>query len=133
MQKEKQKEKQKKIDDLTPNIAKENAKRIAKRLYDIGAKKVELLNMCKKNEEFQFMILASGTTQTTVKLLASETIKFANQQNIKLYKIEGEFKAEWIVLDFYDFVAHILMDSARAKYNLDKLWKTSKNQIKFNS
>lgn len=110
----------------------ENAKMFAKRLYDIGAKKVELLDISKKNEEFLYMILSSSTSSAATKLLASEIKKFADKKCVKIYKTDGEFKGEWIVFDFGWFVMHILVDSARAKYNLDKFWKAGKNQIKFN-
>ena len=110
----------------------ENAKAFAKRLYDIGAKKVELLDISKKNEEFLYMILSSSTSSAATKLLASEIKKFADKKGVKIYKTDGEFKGEWIVLDFDWFVMHILVDSARTKYNLDKFWKAGKNQIKFN-
>lgn len=110
----------------------EHAKIFAKRIYDIGAKKVELLDISKKNEEFLYMILASSNSSVATKLLANEIKKFADKKGVKIYKTDGEFKGEWIVFDFGWFVMHILVDSARTKYNLDKLWKIGKNQIKFN-
>ena len=109
----------------------ENAKMFAKRLYDIGAKKVELLDISKKNEEFLYMILASSNSTVASHLLADEMKKFADKKGVKIYKTDGEFKGEWIVFDFGWFVMHILVDLARTKYNLDKLWKASKNQIRF--
>ncbi|MBP3389933.1 MAG: ribosome silencing factor [Clostridia bacterium] len=109
----------------------ENAKIFAKRLYDLGAKKVELLDISKKNEEFLYMILSSSNSSVASHLLADEIKKFAEKKGVKIYKIDGEFKGEWIVFDFGWFVMHILVDSARIKYNLDKFWKAGKNQIKF--
>lgn len=45
-------------------------------------------------------------------------------------KIEGYFKGEWIVFDFANVTLHIFLTKVREKYNLDKLYKPKKVEIK---
>ncbi len=35
---------------------------------------------------------------------------------------EGTNKADWILLDYVDFVVHIFIDESRSYYNLERLW-----------
>ena len=35
---------------------------------------------------------------------------------------EGERKADWILLDYVDFVVHVFLAERRAYYNLERLW-----------
>lgn len=35
---------------------------------------------------------------------------------------EGERKADWILLDYVDFVVHVFLSERRSYYNLERLW-----------
>ena len=39
--------------------------------------------------------------------------------------IEGKTQAEWVLMDYVDFVVHIFSESARKFYDLERLWKTA--------
>jgi ribosome-associated protein len=39
--------------------------------------------------------------------------------------IEGYNQAEWVLLDFVDFVVHIFSERARKFYDLERLWKSA--------
>ena len=38
---------------------------------------------------------------------------------------EGYNQAEWVLMDYVDFVVHIFSESARKFYDLERLWKTA--------
>jgi len=40
--------------------------------------------------------------------------------------IEGYRQAEWILLDYVDFVVHVFSGAARTYYDLERLWRTAK-------
>lgn len=40
--------------------------------------------------------------------------------------IEGYDAAEWILMDYGDFIVHIFSESARAYYDLERLWRHAK-------
>ena len=106
-------------------------KSIAKWLFEIGAARVDLLDVRQKNQEFDYMVLSCTAQTQGAKLIAAELIKFATSNNIPLQHTEGQYKGDWIVLDFGEFVVHILTGNTRTRFHLDKLWKTTKNQIQY--
>jgi ribosome-associated protein len=40
--------------------------------------------------------------------------------------IEGYDAAEWILMDYGDFIVHIFSETARAYYDLERLWRHAK-------
>ena len=40
--------------------------------------------------------------------------------------VEGYRSAEWILLDYFDFVVHVFSPSARTFYGLERLWGTAR-------
>jgi ribosome-associated protein len=41
-------------------------------------------------------------------------------------RVEGFKTAEWILLDYGDFVVHVFDEKARRFYDLERLWRESK-------
>ena len=39
--------------------------------------------------------------------------------------MEGYNQAEWLLMDYVDFVVHIFSENARKFYDLERLWKTA--------
>jgi ribosome-associated protein len=39
--------------------------------------------------------------------------------------IEGYQQAEWVLLDYVDFVVHIFNEQSRKYYDLERLWKSA--------
>ena len=42
------------------------------------------------------------------------------------FSIEGYEPAEWILMDYGDFVVHIFSEAARSYYDLERLWRHAK-------
>ena len=40
--------------------------------------------------------------------------------------MEGYTQAEWILMDYGDFLVHIFSTTARAYYELERLWRQAK-------
>jgi ribosome-associated protein len=39
---------------------------------------------------------------------------------------EGYDQADWILMDYGDFIVHVFSNSARAYYDLERLWRHAK-------
>lgn len=109
----------------------EKSKLIALKLQEFGAKKIELLDLSRKSTDIKFLILSNVSNAQMAKVVANDIQQFANAQGLEISHIDGAFRGEWIVIDCEDIIIHIFTEQARIKYNLEKLWKDSKNSIKF--
>ena len=46
---------------------------------------------------------------------------------------KGYRQAEWVLLDYVDFVIHVFAEKARRYYEFERLWKSAKRLIPPNS
>jgi len=37
-------------------------------------------------------------------------------------RIEGDARAEWVLMDYFDFVVHVFVPEKREFFNLERLW-----------
>jgi outer membrane biosynthesis protein TonB len=53
------------------------------------------------------------------------------QNDVEVLEREGIEQSDWVVVDCYDFLVHIMTKDVRERYNLDKLWGDGRNIRKF--
>lgn len=71
----------------------------------------------------EFFIFASGANQRQVQAIADEiTEKLKAELSVRAVRIEGYNAAEWVLLDYGDFIVHIFEKNAREFYDLERLW-----------
>ena len=70
----------------------------------------------------EYFIIANGTSNTQVKMLADEVEYQLGEMGIKPHKVEGYQSGNWIVLDYIDVVVHIFLSETREFYSLERLW-----------
>ncbi|MDM7921678.1 MAG: ribosome silencing factor [Pyrinomonadaceae bacterium] len=72
----------------------------------------------------EFFIIASGGNQRQVQAIADEiSEQLKKQLNRKPVRVEGYNSAEWVLIDFGDFIVHIFDKDARDFYDLERLWR----------
>lgn len=75
----------------------------------------------------EFFIITSGTNQRQVRAIADEIIEqLKKQMKVKAIRVEGYNGAEWVLLDYGDFVVHIFNEKSRGFYDLERLWRDAK-------
>ncbi|KXA19021.1 iojap-like protein [Gardnerella vaginalis] len=70
------------------------------------------------------MLVVSASNERQVLAVAEEIEKdlFLKDNKRKALSREGLELAQWILLDFGDFVVHVMHEEARAFYRLERLW-----------
>ena len=109
----------------------EISKQIAIELEKLGAKRIEILDVSKKTNQAKFFIFSSMADETISKATAIQIQEYIKNLGLELIHIDGHIKGEWIVEDFAEIILHIFTENSRNKYNLEKLWKDSKNSVKY--
>lgn len=73
-----------------------------------------------------FFVLASGANERQVQAIADEVLERLKKTGNPAARVEGRKTAEWILLDYGDFIVHVFADKARKFYDLERLWRESK-------
>jgi len=75
----------------------------------------------------EYFLIASGMNQRQVQAIADEiTEQLKKQLNARVVRMEGYNAAEWVLLDYGDFIVHIFDKDARDFYDLERLWRDAK-------
>lgn len=73
-----------------------------------------------------YILLASGTNSRQVQAIADGVEFNLKQEGSYVNHVEGYKQAEWIMLDYVDFVVCVFSERARRYYDLERLWKSAK-------
>ena len=72
----------------------------------------------------EFFVITHGTNQRHVQAIADEVVqKLKKTKKFQPIRVEGYAAAEWILLDYGDFVAHVFNEESRGFYDLERLWR----------
>lgn len=72
----------------------------------------------------EFFLIASGANQRQVQAIADEiNEQLRKQLDTRPVRVEGYNSADWVLLDYGDFVVHIFNGEARDFYDLARLWR----------
>lgn len=75
----------------------------------------------------EFFIICSGANQRQVQAISDEiNERLKKDLGARVVRIEGYRGAEWVLLDYGDFVVHIFEKDARDFYDLERLWRDAK-------
>ncbi|HSS19963.1 MAG TPA: ribosome silencing factor [Pyrinomonadaceae bacterium] len=73
-----------------------------------------------------YFVITSGTNERQVQAISDEVVDKLKKAGTPVNRVEGYKSAEWILLDYGDFVMHIFAEKSRAFYDLERLWRESK-------
>ena len=73
-----------------------------------------------------FFVIATGTNRRQVQAISDEVVERLKHSGTRAARVEGYQTAEWILVDYGDFVVHVFDDKARRFYDLERLWREAK-------
>lgn len=72
-----------------------------------------------------YFLVCSGTNPRQIQAICDEVEHQLEHSGMRPAHIEGYRRAEWVLLDYVDFVVHIFSERARRYYDLERLWKSA--------
>jgi ribosome-associated protein len=69
-----------------------------------------------------FFLICTGANPRQVHAIADAIEQALKAKKVRATHVEGYQRAEWILLDYFDFVVHVFSTNARQFYGLDRLW-----------
>ena len=73
-----------------------------------------------------YFLICSGTSGRQVQAIADEVQRLLQADGLRPSHVEGYNHAEWVLIDYVDFVVHVFSERARSFYGLERLWKTAR-------
>jgi len=93
---------------------------------DKKAEELSILEMEKGSGAFtDYFVLCSGTNPRQVQAIADEVELRLKATGLRPNQVEGYKQAEWVLVDYVDFVVHVFSEKARKFYDLERLWKSA--------
>jgi len=94
---------------------------------DKKAEELSILEMEKGSGAFtDYFVLCSGSNPRQVQAIADEVELRLKHAGLRPTHVEGYNQAEWVLVDYVDFVVHVFSEKARKFYDLERLWKSAK-------
>lgn len=94
---------------------------------DKKGEELSILEMEKGSGAFtDYFVLCSGTNPRQIQAIADEVELRLKSAGLRPTHVEGYNQAEWVLIDYVDFVVHVFSEKARKFYDLERLWKSAK-------
>lgn len=102
--------------------SKQLAKLVIAALEDLKAIDLQVIDVGRLTSVTDYMVIVTGTSSRHVKALADTVIERALEAGMRPLSSQGLEQGEWALVDLNGVVVHSLQASARAHYQLEKLW-----------
>ncbi len=72
-----------------------------------------------------YFLITSGSNPRQIQAISDEVELRLGQVGVRPTHVEGYPQAEWVLLDYVDFVVHVFSERARKFYDLERLWRSA--------
>ena len=87
------------------------------------AEDVAVLDVRKTSSITDYFVIASGTSEPHLRAIMSElTDRLREEHGVRARATDGNLRAPWQVLDFFDVIVHVMRRDVREHYDLEGLW-----------
>lgn len=110
-------------------MSKQTRQQVAVAVGAVENKKGEdlaILEMDRNSGAFtDYFVVCTGTNPRQIQAISDEVERRLSEDGVRPNSVEGYSQAEWVLLDYVDFVVHIFSQRARNFYDLERLWKSA--------
>ena len=89
-------------------------------------KAIRVLDLREITSFADFFVIVSGANTRQIQTIADEIALRLKKRGEQANSIEGYQNAEWVLMDYGDYVIHIFSEKARTYYDLERLWRGAK-------
>jgi ribosome-associated protein len=73
-----------------------------------------------------YFVILTGTNTRQIQAIADEIHQHLKKLGEMPNSMEGYDNAEWVLMDYGDYLIHIFSEKARLYYDLERLWRDAK-------
>jgi ribosome-associated protein len=93
---------------------------------DKKAEHVIVLDLRNSSAFTDFFILCTGTNPRQVQAIADGVREALRRDAVRPSLVEGYEQAQWVLIDYFDFIVHVFAPATREFYGLERLWGDAK-------
>lgn len=91
--------------------------------HDTKAENVRVRHLEPVTSFTDYFVIASATNERQVQAIANAIEERLLKMGVRALHVEGYSAAQWVLLDYGDFLVHSLLEERRDYYGLERLWK----------
>ena len=90
------------------------------------ASEVRVLDLREVSTFTDFFVICSGANARQIQAICDGVQLELKREGELPLGVEGYDKADWVLVDYGDFIVHIFSPAAREFYGLERLWRQAK-------
>jgi ribosome-associated protein len=110
---------------VTTNSLRPEIRAAVEAAQDKQAVDITVLNLSGAGAFAEYFLLCSGQSQPQIQAIGESIEERLHREGRRVVHREGKSSAEWVLLDYGDFVVHIFSERARQYYDLERLWRSA--------
>lgn len=83
---------------------------------------LKVLHLEKISDFTDYFLICSGSSERQVQAIADAVQEKMREERVRPLHVEGYNRAQWVLLDYGDFVVHVFQEEPRRFYSLERLW-----------
>jgi ribosome-associated protein len=104
-----------------------DSKKLALRCRELADNKkadnIVILDVRKISTVTDYFVIASGSSEPHLRAIVGEIAdRLRDEQGLRPRAIDGDLRAAWQALDYFDVIVHVMRQDVREKYDLEGLW-----------
>lgn len=104
-----------------------DSKKLALLCYELAdnkkAENIVILDVRKLSGITDFFVIASGNSEPHLKAITQEiTVRLKEDHGLYAEGTDGTMPTNWVALDYFDVIVHLMLTETREFYDLEGLW-----------
>ncbi len=91
--------------------------------HDTKAENVRVRHLEPVTSFADYFVIASASNERQVQAIANAVEERLLKIGVRALHVEGYTTAQWVLLDYGDFLVHSLLEERRDYYGLERLWR----------
>ncbi len=82
-----------------------------------------VLDVRKLSSVTDYFVIVSGSSAPHLRAIVNEIgDKLRQDHDLRPRAVDGNLNGDWVVLDYFDVIVHVMRAEVRARYDLESLW-----------
>jgi len=87
------------------------------------AENLLVLDVRKLSSVTDYFVIVSGTSSPHLRAIVNEIVdKLRDDHELRARATDGNMNGDWVVLDYFDVIIHVMRAEVRERYDLEGLW-----------